>query len=135
MPRESTHAMKNGCVTNHQTEKPAKALAHAKRAKATLVVAKLDRLARNVAFLSALTNVRFTAVQYAIFSSLMTLLPKVIGGYSGTMVDNMGYGGFFLTTALMGLPVIALIVVAMKVLTLRQPGASVNGSEQGSAVI
>ena len=32
----------------------AKALAHAKRSKATLVVAKLDRLSRNVAFLSAL---------------------------------------------------------------------------------
>ena len=29
-----------------------------------------------VAFLSSLTNIRFTAVQYAIFSSLMTLLPK-----------------------------------------------------------
>jgi DNA invertase Pin-like site-specific DNA recombinase len=34
----------------------AKALAHAKRSKATLVVAKLDRLARNVAFLSALMD-------------------------------------------------------------------------------
>ena len=34
----------------------AKALAHARRAKATLVVAKLDRLAHNVAFLSALMD-------------------------------------------------------------------------------
>lgn len=42
----------------------AKALAHAKRSKATLVVAKLDRLARNVAFLSRLmeAKVDFIAV-------------------------------------------------------------------------
>lgn len=41
----------------------AKALAHAKRSKAVLVVAKLDRLARNVAFLSALmeSGVEFVA--------------------------------------------------------------------------
>ena len=42
----------------------AKALAHAKRSKATLVVAKLDRLARNVAFLSRLmeSSVDFIAI-------------------------------------------------------------------------
>lgn len=42
----------------------AKALAHAKRSKATLVVAKLDRLARNVAFLSRLmeSGVDFIAI-------------------------------------------------------------------------
>ncbi len=74
-----------------------------------------------VAFLSALTNIRFTAVQYAIFSSLMTLLPKVVGGYSGTMVDTMGYTGFFLMTAVMGIPVVILILMAMRVLTLKVP--------------
>jgi len=62
-----------------------------------------------VAFLSSLTNISFTAVQYAIFSSIMTLLPKLIGGYSGTMVSNIGYENFFLLTAIMGVPVLFLI--------------------------
>ncbi len=63
-----------------------------------------------IAFLSALTNVSFTAVQYAIFSSLMTLLPKVLGGYSGSMVEVMGYSNFFLFASLIGLPVLLLIL-------------------------
>lgn len=67
-----------------------------------------------VAFLSSLTNVSFTATQYAIFSSLMTLLPKLLGGYSGTMVDAIGYSNFFFLTALMGIPVLLLIVVAAR---------------------
>lgn len=66
-------------------------------------------LAAFIAFLSGLTNVSFTATQYAIFSSLMTLFPKVIGGYSGTFVDAFGYTEFFLFASAIGLPVIALI--------------------------
>ncbi len=62
-----------------------------------------------VAFLSRLTNIQFTAMQYAIFSSLMTLFPKILGGYSGTIVDSLGYSRFFLLTACLGLPVLALI--------------------------
>lgn len=62
-----------------------------------------------VAFLSSLTNIRFTAMQYAIFSSLMTLLPKILGGYSGTIVDSLGYSHFFTLTALLGLPVLILV--------------------------
>lgn len=65
-----------------------------------------------IAFLSSLTNVSFTAVQYAIFSSLMTLLPKTIGGYSGTMVDSIGYPGFFTGVTLIGLPVMILVWLA-----------------------
>ena len=67
-----------------------------------------------VAFLSSLTNIAFTAMQYAIFSSLMTLLPKLLGGYSGSMVDAIGYPGFFLTTALLGVPVLVLIIVTAR---------------------
>lgn len=62
-----------------------------------------------IAYLSSLTNVSFTAVQYAIFSSLMTLVPKVMAGYSGTMVDAIGYVNFFIFTAVLTLPVLALI--------------------------
>lgn len=65
-----------------------------------------------IAFLSSLTNIAFTAVQYAIFSSLMTLLPKILGGYSGTLVETLGYQQFFLITALMGIPVLLLILWA-----------------------
>ena len=61
-----------------------------------------------VAFLSSLTDVSFTAVQYAIFSSVMSLLPKVIGGFSGSIIEVIDYSGFFLTTTLMGVPVIYL---------------------------
>ncbi len=62
-----------------------------------------------VAFLSSLTDVSFTAVQYAIFTSLMTLLPKVLGGYSGGMVEELGYSGFFMVTTLIGLPVLYIV--------------------------
>ena len=67
-----------------------------------------------IAFLAALTDIRFTATQYAIFSSLMTLIPKLIGGYSGAMVNALGYEGFFLAASLMGLPVILMVYIAGK---------------------
>lgn len=62
-----------------------------------------------IAFLSSLTSTQFTAVQYAIFSSLMTLLPKILGGYSGTLVEQFGYEKFFILTTLIGIPVLFLV--------------------------
>ena len=76
-----------------------------------------------VAFLSALTNIRFTAVQYALFSSLMTLLPKTIGGYSGAIVKQIDYTGFFLFTAALGVPILLLVWWADRVL-FRDDGAA-----------
>ena len=60
-------------------------------------------------------------MQYAIFSSLMTLLPKILGGYSGTIVESIGYEQFFLITAVMGIPVLVLIVLANKYLDIKNP--------------
>ena len=69
-----------------------------------------------IAFLSSLTSVSFTPVQYAIFSSLMTLTPKILGGYSGTIVSNIGYPNFFLLTTLIGIPILILVVWVAKLL-------------------
>ena len=67
-----------------------------------------------IAFLSVLTSVKFTAVQYALFSSLMTLFPKVLGGYSGGISENVGFANFFLITFLIGIPVLVLIYLVDK---------------------
>jgi len=63
-----------------------------------------------IAYLSGLTNRAYTATQYALFSSLMLLPAKFIGGFSGEVVDAHGYVSFFIYTALLGLPSIALIL-------------------------
>ncbi len=63
-----------------------------------------------VAYLSGLTNRAYTATQYALFSSLMTLPGKVVSGFSGMVVDGSGYTFFFTYSALMGVPAILLAV-------------------------
>lgn len=68
-----------------------------------------------VAYLSSLTNVSYSATQYALFSSLMLLLPKFIAGFSGAFVDANGYASFFTGTAMLGVPVLLLIWLAGRV--------------------
>jgi len=68
-----------------------------------------------IAYLSSLTNVAYSATQYAIFSSMMLLLPKFLAGYSGRYVDAFGYTHFFVATALLGLPVLLLVWLGSRV--------------------
>jgi PAT family beta-lactamase induction signal transducer AmpG len=63
-----------------------------------------------IAYLSSLTNTSYTATQYALFSSLMTLPAKFIGGFAGVVVDTSGYASFFLYAGLLGLPAIFLVL-------------------------
>nr|WP_221800322.1 AmpG family muropeptide MFS transporter [Oceanobacter mangrovi] len=67
-----------------------------------------------VAYLSSLANKSYTATQYALFSSLMTLPGKFISGFSGWVVDGWGYSEFFTIAAVLGLPAILLVMVLMR---------------------
>ncbi len=67
-----------------------------------------------IAYLSSLTNTAYTATQYALFSSLMTLPGKTISGFSGLIVDNFGFASFFIYAAALGLPAIGLILYLSK---------------------
>lgn len=84
------------------------------------VVISLDNLSGGiastafVAYLSSLANRNYTATQYALFSSLMTLPGKFISGFSGMVVDSFGYIEFFLISAAVGIPAILLVLLLMR---------------------
>jgi PAT family beta-lactamase induction signal transducer AmpG len=67
-----------------------------------------------IAYLSSLTNRAYTATQYALFSSIMTLGPKIISGFSGVVIDAQGYIFFFGYAAALGLPAIFMVLYLMK---------------------
>ena len=76
-----------------------------------------------IAYLSSLTNAAYTATQYALFSSLMTLPAKVLGGFSGVIVEGYGYEWFFSYAALLGVPAIIVAVY----LTVSPEARRLNG--------
>ena len=77
-----------------------------------------------IAYLSSLTSSAYTATQYALFSSLMTLPAKLLGGFSGLIVDQHGYDVFFVYASSVGLPAIILVLVLMRL----QPAMNRSGS-------
>ncbi|MBM3387830.1 MAG: AmpG family muropeptide MFS transporter, partial [Betaproteobacteria bacterium] len=88
---------------------------------ALVFVVSADNLASGIAsaafiaYLSSLTNIRYSATQYALLSSMMLLLPKFIAGFSGDFVNAHGYAVFFQGTAWLGAPVLLLVWLASRV--------------------
>ncbi|WP_197675060.1 AmpG family muropeptide MFS transporter [Halopseudomonas salegens] len=68
-----------------------------------------------IAYLSSLTNTAYTATQYALFSSIMTLPGQFAAGFTGVLAANVGWISFFFVTALTGLPAIILAALLLKV--------------------
>lgn len=77
-----------------------------------------------IAYLSSLTNTAYTATQYALFSSLMTLPGKFVGGFSGVVVASHGYATFFIYAACLGIPAIVLVVLLLRLETRANPASS-----------
>ena len=94
---------------------------HGHSVPALIAVISADNLSAGIAsaafiaYLSSLTNVSYSATQYALFSSMMLLAPKWLAGFSGVFVDAYGYPPFFLGTALLGVPVLFLVWLASRV--------------------
>ena len=62
-----------------------------------------------IAFMSSLTSPKYTATQYALFSSFYALPAKILEGFSGFVVDSIGYSPFFMYTASLSVPGLLLL--------------------------
>ena len=93
---------------------------HGHDVQALILVVSADNLSSGIAsaafiaYLSSLTNIQYSATQYALLSSMMLLLPKFIAGFSGDFVNAHGYADFFNATALLGMPVLILVALAWR---------------------
>ena len=56
----------------------------------------------------------YTATQYALFSSLMTLPGKIISGFSGFIVASIDWFSFFVYASFMGIPGIVLAIIVAR---------------------
>lgn len=78
-----------------------------------------------VAYLSSLVNLRYTATQYALFSSLIMLPGKVLGFFAGAIVEAYsGYASYFWLSAVLALPAVLLFFV------LRQRQGTAMGKDR-----
>jgi len=86
-----------------------------------------------IAYMSSLVSPGYAATQYALLSSLYALPGKFVGGLSGFMVEAMGYPRFFVSTALIGVPVAVLCLLVWR---LRAPWSHgpVDGADRRAAL-
>jgi PAT family beta-lactamase induction signal transducer AmpG len=67
-----------------------------------------------VAYLSSLTNVAFTATQYALLSSLATVPLRTLGAGSGWLAEGLGWPLFFMLTTVAALPALCIALWLMR---------------------
>jgi MFS transporter, PAT family, beta-lactamase induction signal transducer AmpG len=63
-----------------------------------------------IAYLSRLTSTSYTATQYALLSSMMNFVGKLVSGFSGQIVEATDWVFFFVYASCMGIPAIFLAI-------------------------
>lgn len=71
-----------------------------------------------VSFLALTTDKRYSATQYALFESLASVGKVLFGGFSGFLLEEVGYAKFFLIGAAMAFPGLILIYFMSRLRTV-----------------
>jgi PAT family beta-lactamase induction signal transducer AmpG len=66
------------------------------------------------AFMGSMTNIRFSATQYALLSSLMAIPSAIFAARTGALSESLGWASFFIFCALIALPGMFLIPFLQK---------------------
>ncbi len=67
-----------------------------------------------MAYLATLCNVSYTATQYALLSSLMSLARDGLSATSGMVANILGWSGFFVFSTIIGLPGLLILLVLIR---------------------
>ena len=67
-----------------------------------------------VAYLSVLCNIKYTATQYALFSSLFAISRTFLSTTSGALAEQFGWATFFILTMVAAIPGLVLLFMLRK---------------------
>ncbi len=74
-----------------------------------------------VAYLSSLTNVAYTATQYALLTSFMAFSRTVMSSGAGWLADQVSWTTFFVLTTVAALPGLILLLWMIRRFPAREP--------------
>jgi len=77
-----------------------------------------------IAFISSVTNKRYTATQYAILSSIATLGRNFFSGFSGVLVKDLGWVNFYFFCALIAIPGMLMLLWMRRYQTSQESAAT-----------
>ncbi len=67
-----------------------------------------------ITYMMTLCDLRFTATQYALLSSLASLASKTLAGGAGFIADGYGWNAMFIVSAVLGLPALCILLAWRK---------------------